>query len=98
MQVKRFAFQLIIESNATASVRSPVRNLADCHPDITVERVRDAIAEKYLESEKCIKVFERFKLVNPTEQDFPGKLFLYYSGASLIWQGSSRISISLKIH
>ena len=66
---KKF-FQLGIQSNSTASVRSDTLNLNVCRPHITVDEVIKAVGCHFSKIDNAI--FENFEFVNPVEQNFPG--------------------------
>lgn len=70
---------LLIQSNATKSVRSNIMNLIEKHPSITVERLIKDCKEEYL------KDGGDFQFVDPEEIHFPGITFLKNHFTSWEW-------------
>lgn len=72
-----------IISNATESIRSPVRNLIDVHPHIRSDILLSAIGWEYLRTDArslidggndLVQQQKGFQMINPTEEWFPGKI------------------------
>ncbi|XP_020292819.1 lipoyltransferase 1, mitochondrial [Pseudomyrmex gracilis] len=70
-----------IITNATASVRSPIKNLYDVNRDIQVDKLLSAIGWEYLRTKALVledgnyglvEQQKGFKFINPTEDWFPG--------------------------
>ncbi|CAG9135637.1 unnamed protein product [Plutella xylostella] len=70
-----------IQTNATASTRSPVANLGDLNNQVTVEGLQTAVGYEFLRTpalqlddggEDQIAKQRGFQFVNPTDQWFPG--------------------------
>lgn len=70
-----------IESRATASVRSPVKNLIDANCHVNVSQLQTAIGYEFLRTaastlddggRDMIMVQRGFQLINPTENWYPG--------------------------
>ncbi|KAK0088493.1 hypothetical protein PV325_011794 [Microctonus aethiopoides] len=73
--------ELGIISNATESIRSPVRNLIDVHPHIRSDILLSAIGWEYLRTDArslidggndLVQQQKGFQMINPTEEWFPG--------------------------
>lgn len=74
-------FQNGIVTNATASVRSPIKNLFDINRNIQMDKLLSAIGWEYLRTKALVLEDGRydlveqqkgFKFINPTEDWFPG--------------------------
>ncbi|KAL6265006.1 hypothetical protein P5V15_005098 [Pogonomyrmex californicus] len=70
-----------IFTNATASIRSPIKNLVDINRDIRMDKLLSAIGWEYLRTKALVLEDGRydlveqqkgFKFINPTEAWFPG--------------------------
>jgi len=69
-----------VETRATKSVKATVTNLKDTEPSVTVDNVLTSIGYEFLRTDKngndggeeTIKQQRGFKLVNPSNQWFPG--------------------------
>jgi len=69
-----------IQSNATKSIKSPVKNLRTQDPSINVDKVLSSVGYEFLRSdctgndggEKQIQNQRGFQMVNPTNEWFPG--------------------------
>lgn len=75
-------------SNATASVRSPIKNLVDVNPHVQMNRLISAIGWEYLRTKPLaiedggydfIQQQKGFQLINPTEDWFPGTYKKYHT-------------------
>lgn len=88
-------FQAEILSKATASVRSPIKNLADVNKSVNVQQLLTAIGYEFLRTpaEKLVdggreQVMQQrgFQLINPTEKWFPGLSALRENFSSWDWR------------
>lgn len=70
-----------IKSKATASVRSPIKNLADVNKSVNVQQLLTAIGYEFLRTpadklsdggRELVMQQRGFQLINPTEKWFPG--------------------------
>ncbi|XP_014206955.1 lipoyltransferase 1, mitochondrial [Copidosoma floridanum] len=70
-----------ITTKATESVRSPVKNLIEVNPHITSDQLLNAVGWEYLRTKsltledgryKLVEQQRGFKMINPTEEWFPG--------------------------
>lgn len=90
-----FPFQAEIVSNATKSVRSPIKNLTDVNKTVNVPQMLSAIGYEYLrthatelndEGQDLLQKQRGFQLINPTEKWFPGLTELRDQFASWEWR------------
>lgn len=74
-----------IETNATVSIPSPVVNLVDIEPSMSMQRLISAVGWEYLRTTPLTKqdggwdfVSKQrgFQMINPTDGWFPGKIHL----------------------
>lgn len=84
-----------IISNATKSVRSPIKNLTDVNRNVNIPQLISAIGYEYLrthaveltdEGQDLIQKQRGFQLINPTEKWFPGLMELRETFASWDWR------------
>lgn len=87
--------QTEIISKATASVRSPIKNLADVNKNVTVKQLLTAIGYEFLRTPATklsdggrdhVMQQRGFQLINPTEKWFPGLNELRENFASWDWR------------
>ncbi len=87
-------FQAEIVSNATKSVRSPIKNLTDVNRNVNIPQLISAIGYEYLrthavelndEGQDLLQKQRGFQLINPTEKWFPGLMELRETFASWDW-------------
>ena len=87
--------QAEISSKATASVRSPIKNLADVNKSVNIQQLLTAIGYEFLRTpaENLIdggrdQVMQQrgFQLINPTEKWFPGLNEIRENFASWDWR------------
>ncbi|KAK2577441.1 hypothetical protein KPH14_003548 [Odynerus spinipes] len=71
----------ILQTNATTSTRSPIKNLTEVYPDIRMDNLVNAIGWEYLRTKSLaledggydhIQNQKGFQLINPSEDWFPG--------------------------
>lgn len=84
-----------IVSNATKSVRSPIKNLTDVNRNVNIPQLISAIGYEYLrthavelndEGQDLLQKQRGFQLINPTEKWFPGLMALRETFASWDWR------------
>ncbi|KAG4072667.1 hypothetical protein HA402_004756 [Bradysia odoriphaga] len=84
-----------IVSNATKSVRSPIKNLTDVNRNVNIPQLISAIGYEYLrthaielndEGQDLMEKQRGFQLINPTEKWFPGLMELRETFASWDWR------------
>jgi len=84
-----------IISNATKSVRSPIKNLTDVNRNVNIPQLISAIGYEYLrthavelndEGQHLLQKQRGFQLINPTEKWFPGIMELRETYASWDWR------------
>jgi lipoyltransferase 1 len=84
-----------IVSNATKSVRSPIKNLTDVNRNVNIPQLLSAIGYEYLrtdaielndEGQDLLQKQRGFQLINPTEKWFPGLTELRETFASWDWR------------
>lgn len=84
-----------IVSNATKSVRSPIKNLTDVNRNVNIPQLISAIGYEYLrthatelndEGHDLLQKQRGFQLINPTEKWFPGLMELRETFASWDWR------------
>ncbi|XP_037024784.1 lipoyltransferase 1, mitochondrial [Bradysia coprophila] len=84
-----------IVSNATKSVRSPIKNLTDVNRNVNIPQLISAIGYEYLrthaielndEGQDLLQKQRGFQLINPTEKWFPGLMELRETFASWDWR------------
>jgi len=84
-----------IISNATKSVRSPIKNLTDVNRNVNIPQLISAIGYEYLrthatelndEGYDLLQKQRGFQLINPTEKWFPGLMELRETFASWDWR------------
>lgn len=84
-----------IISKATASVRSPIKNLSDVNRHVNIPQLLSAIGYEYMrthatdlsiESRELMEKQKGFQLINPTEKWFPGLMEIREQFASWDWR------------
>lgn len=79
---ERVLFQNGIITNATTSIRSPIKNLTEINSAIKMDKLITAIGKEYLRTNAHVLEDEEsnsfqgqteFQFINPTESYFPGR-------------------------
>lgn len=84
-----------IVSNATTSVRSPIKNLVDVNRNVNIPQLISAIGYEYMrtnateltdDGQDLVQKQRGFQLINPTEKWFPGLMEIRDTFASWDWR------------